>query len=51
MYVVVLAGGGGTRLRPLSTPSRPKPFLPLLGPESLFVRTIRRLVSEPRPLC
>jgi mannose-1-phosphate guanylyltransferase/mannose-1-phosphate guanylyltransferase/mannose-6-phosphate isomerase len=51
MYVVVLAGGGGTRLRPLSTPGRPKPFLPLLGPESLFVRTIRRLVSEPRPLC
>jgi len=51
MYVVVLAGGGGTRLLPLSTPARPKPFLPLLGPESLFDRTIRRLVAEPHPLC
>lgn len=51
MYVVVLAGGGGTRLHPLSTARRPKPFLPLLGPESLFARTIRRLVSDPRPLC
>ncbi len=51
MYVVVLAGGGGTRLHPLSTPARPKPFLPLLGPESLFERTIRRLVSEPLVLC
>ncbi len=51
MYVVVLAGGGGTRLRPLSTPARPKPFLPLLGVESLFERTIRRLVAAPQPLC
>ncbi len=51
MYVVVLAGGGGTRLQPLSTPERPKPFLPLLGPDSLFARTIRRLVAEPAPLC
>ena len=33
MYVVILAGGGGTRLWPLSTPARPKPFLPLLGSE------------------
>jgi mannose-1-phosphate guanylyltransferase len=44
MYVVILAGGGGTRLWPLSTPDRPKPFLPLLADgESLFQRTIRRL--------
>lgn len=51
MYVVVLAGGGGTRLHPLSTPARPKPFLPLLGPESLFEGTVRRIVAEPLPLC
>ena len=44
MYVVVLAGGGGTRLRPLSTAARPKPFLPLLPTgETLLQRTIRRL--------
>jgi mannose-1-phosphate guanylyltransferase len=44
MYVVILAGGGGTRLWPLSTPDRPKPFLPLLADgTSLFQRTIRRL--------
>jgi mannose-1-phosphate guanylyltransferase len=30
-YAVILAGGGGTRLWPLSTPERPKPYLPLLG--------------------
>jgi len=30
MYVVIMAGGGGTRLRPVSTADRPKPFLPLL---------------------
>ena len=43
MYAVILAGGGGTRLWPLSRPDRPKPFLPLLGDESLFQRTVRRL--------
>ncbi len=43
MYVVILAGGGGTRLWPLSRPDRPKPFLPLLGEETLFQRTVRRV--------
>lgn len=44
MYVVVMAGGGGTRLRPLSTAERPKPFLPLLdNGETLLQRTIGRL--------
>jgi mannose-1-phosphate guanylyltransferase len=43
MYAVVLAGGGGTRLYPLSTPERPKPFLPLLGDETLLQRTVGRL--------
>ena len=39
-----MAGGGGTRLRPLSTPARPKPFLPLLpGGETLLQRTVARL--------
>ncbi len=43
MYAVVLAGGGGTRLWPLSRRSRPKPFLNLLGEDTLFQRTLRRL--------
>jgi mannose-1-phosphate guanylyltransferase len=43
MYVVILAGGGGTRLWPLSRPDRPKPFLPLLGDETLIQRTAARI--------
>lgn len=44
MYVVIMAGGGGTRLRPVSTAERPKPFLPLLANgETLLQRTVRRL--------
>ncbi len=43
MYAVIMAGGGGTRLHPLSRPERPKPFLPLLGAESLLQATARRL--------
>ncbi|HTC86533.1 MAG TPA: sugar phosphate nucleotidyltransferase [Candidatus Acidoferrum sp.] len=49
MHIVILAGGGGTRLWPLSSPDRPKPFLPLLGDESLLQRTVRRLGSLPGP--
>jgi len=47
MYVVILAGGGGTRLRPLSTGERPKPFLPLVGERSLLQRTVDRLLDGP----
>ena len=47
MYVVILAGGGGTRLWPLSRPETPKPFLPLLGDESLLQRTVARIVGHP----
>ena len=43
MYAVILAGGGGTRLWPLSRPERPKPFLPLLGEETLIQQTVARL--------
>lgn len=43
MYAVILAGGGGTRLWPLSSPERPKPFLPLLGERTLLQLTADRL--------
>lgn len=43
---VVLCGGGGTRLWPRSRPTRPKPFLPLLGERTLFQQTLDR-VAEP----
>jgi len=42
---VILAGGGGTRLHPLSRPERPKPFLPLLDERSLLQRTVDRLAG------
>ena len=47
MYVVIMAGGGGTRLWPLSRPDRPKPFLPLTGDETLIQATVRRLLDGP----
>ncbi len=47
MYVVILAGGGGTRLWPLSRPEVPKPFLPLLNERTLLQLTVDRLVGHP----
>jgi len=38
-----MAGGGGTRLWPISRRERPKQLLPLIGKETLFQSTIRRL--------
>ena len=48
MYVVIMAGGGGTRLWPLSSPERPKPFLPLLGDRTLLQMTVDRLLGDER---
>lgn len=44
---VILAGGGGARLWPLSNPRRPKPFLPLLDGLSTFRETLARAVLAP----
>ena len=46
MYAVIMAGGGGTRLHPLSRPERPKPFLPLLGDRTLLQSTAARLPTD-----
>jgi mannose-1-phosphate guanylyltransferase len=50
MYAVIMAGGGGTRLWPLSRTHRPKPFLPLVGSTTLLQSTVARLspLIEPR---
>jgi len=42
-YAVIMAGGGGTRLWPISRKETPKQLLPLLGKETLFQSTVSRL--------
>ena len=44
---ILLAGGSGTRLWPLSRKSYPKQFSTLLGDETLFQSSAKRLVSSP----
>ena len=44
---VILAGGIGARLAPISTPERPKPFVPLRDGESLLTKTVRRVTGGP----
>jgi mannose-1-phosphate guanylyltransferase/mannose-6-phosphate isomerase len=43
MRILLLAGGGGTRLWPLSTAARPKQVLPLVGSRSLLADTFDRV--------
>ncbi|AKR55246.1 mannose-1-phosphate guanylyltransferase [Youhaiella tibetensis] len=47
---VVLAGGQGTRLWPMSRSTRPKQFLPLTGATSLFQATLQRVADTTRYL-
>lgn len=44
-YAVIMAGGGGTRLWPLSRKTRPKQMLSLIEESSLFQTTINRLLG------
>jgi len=44
-YAVIMAGGGGTRLWPLSRRARPKQMLSLIDSQSLFQAAVRRLES------
>ncbi len=42
-YAVIMAGGGGTRLWPLSRQARPKQMLSLIDERSLFQTSVQRL--------
>ena len=49
---VILCGGSGTRLWPLSRQSFPKQFVPLVGNKSLLRLTLDRVAwSAQPPLC
>lgn len=43
-YAVIMAGGGGTRLWPLSTREHPKHFLKLSGDKTMYEHAIHRLL-------
>ncbi|CAN1492889.1 {ManC} Mannose-1-phosphate guanylyltransferase [Rhabdaerophilaceae bacterium] len=45
LVALILCGGGGTRLWPISTEGRPKQFLPLFQQETLFQMTVKRLAA------
>jgi mannose-1-phosphate guanylyltransferase/mannose-6-phosphate isomerase len=44
---VILSGGSGTRLWPLSRSAYPKQFIPLMGDKSLFQQTLERMSCVP----
>ena len=48
IHPVILCGGSGTRLWPLSRKDRPKPFLPLIGEKTLFEKAIDRVSQNER---
>jgi mannose-1-phosphate guanylyltransferase/mannose-6-phosphate isomerase len=45
VYPVILCGGSGTRLWPVSRPDSPKQFIPLVGECSSFQETVKRVVG------
>jgi mannose-1-phosphate guanylyltransferase len=49
LYVLILAGGGGTRLWPESREQNPKQFLKIFGGSSLFQQAIDRAVHLTSP--
>ena len=49
VHPVILCGGSGTRLWPLSTPERPKQFLALTSPSSLIEETADRFAKSDTP--
>src|SRR5512143_1735552 len=47
IFPIILAGGAGTRLWPLSREAAPKPFMPLPDGETLLGKTARRAMDIP----
>ncbi len=43
IQAIILCGGEGKRLWPLSTPQKPKPFLPLIDNKTLLQKTVERM--------
>lgn len=46
MKIIIMAGGTGTRLWPLSRTAKPKQFQPLFGTETMLQMTVKRLLSH-----
>jgi len=49
IYAVIMAGGSGTRLWPLSRDARPKHLIALSGTETMLQHSVRRLVPRLHP--
>lgn len=49
LYVLILAGGGGTRLWPMSRENTPKQFIRIFGGKSLFGLTLERALKITSP--
>src|SRR3979490_498079 len=47
IYPVILSGGSGTRLWPMSRSLYPKQLLALFGDASLLQETVRRVIDRP----
>ena len=48
-YAVIMAGGSGTRLWPLSRENKPKQFISVDGTKSFLVQTIERICGVVPP--
>ncbi|MEM9310296.1 MAG: sugar phosphate nucleotidyltransferase [Pseudomonadota bacterium] len=48
IHPVILCGGSGTRLWPVSRKIKPKPFLPLIGEQTLFEQAVGRVSGDDR---
>ena len=46
IHPIILCGGSGTRLWPVSRKPVPKPFLPLLSGETLFEQAVHRVAGD-----
>jgi mannose-1-phosphate guanylyltransferase len=46
LYAVILAGGSGTRFWPMSKESKPKQYLNIIGKDTLFQKTLKRISAR-----